>query len=125
MQSYYNFSVGGSIAVNCHGRGMQYGCIADTITNMKVMTSDGNIHICSSSENAELFSGIIGGYGLLGIILEATLQTVPNDKVELQVSIASSAESLAMLKDIAKDEHTIFFNGNIYPGRFHEIVEML
>ena len=123
MQSYYNFSVGGSIAVNCHGRGMHYGCIADTIISMRVMTVDGNIHTCSSSENMELFSGIIGGYGILGIILEATLQTVVNDKVELQVTVASSDESSAILTDIVKDsDNTVFFNGNIYPGRSHEII---
>ena len=38
MQSYANFSVGGSISVNCHGRGLQYGTIADTILKMKVLS---------------------------------------------------------------------------------------
>ena len=28
MQSYYNFTVGGSISVNCHGRGLLYGTLA-------------------------------------------------------------------------------------------------
>src|SRR6185437_13748088 len=43
MQSYYNFSVGGSISVNCHGRGMQYGSISDSIVGLYVLSSNGKM----------------------------------------------------------------------------------
>lgn len=41
MQSYYNFSVGGSISVNCHGRGMDFGAVSDTVVDLTVLTADG------------------------------------------------------------------------------------
>lgn len=40
MQSYFNFSVGGSLGVNCHGRGMKYGTISDSVQNITVITSE-------------------------------------------------------------------------------------
>ena len=33
MQSYSNFSVGGSISVNCHGRGINFGTVSDIFDN--------------------------------------------------------------------------------------------
>ena len=38
MQSYYNFSVGGSISVNCHSRNIKYGSISDTILSITPST---------------------------------------------------------------------------------------
>lgn len=31
MQSYHNFSLGGSISVNCHGRGLARGTTVDSV----------------------------------------------------------------------------------------------
>lgn len=112
MQSYYNFSVGGSISVNCHGRTMQYGTIGNSINEMLVMLSDGTILKCSRNTNSDLFQGIIGGYGLLGIILEVSLET---------------AENCMMKLDIKKDkqplfnDNTILYNGVIFTDKIDEI----
>lgn len=78
MQSTDIFTVGGSIAVNAHGMDHQVGAIGRTIRAMRLMLTDGSIRTLSSNENPELFRLVIGGYGLFGIILEATLEITEN-----------------------------------------------
>lgn len=79
MQSTDIFTVGGSIAVNAHGMDHQAGAVMGSLRSMRVMLADGRIVTASRQENPDLFRHIIGGYGLFGIVLDATLDVVPND----------------------------------------------
>ena len=54
------------------------------------MKSDGSVVRCSREENKELFSLVLGGYGLFGIILEADLRTVPNRAYKLDRKVLLS-----------------------------------
>ncbi len=78
MQSSDIFSVGGSISVNAHGMDHQAGSVAGSIRSMRVMLADGSILSCSRDENTDLFSHVVGGYGLFGVVLSAVLDVVPN-----------------------------------------------
>lgn len=78
MQSTDIFTVGGSISVNAHGMDHQVGAIGRTIRSLRFMLTDGAIQTLSLTENPELFRLVIGGYGLFGIILEATLEITTN-----------------------------------------------
>lgn len=80
MQSNDSFSVGGSLSVNCHGWQPNHPPIASTVDALRMMLADGRIVRASRTENAELFSLVLGGYGLFGIILDADLQVVPNER---------------------------------------------
>ena len=71
MQSSNIFSVGGSISVNAHGRDPRYGPLIETINQMKIMLFNGVVKTIGPNQNTDLFQAITGGYGLLGIILEA------------------------------------------------------
>lgn len=79
MQSTDIFSVGGSISVNAHGMDHQAGAVMASLRSIRLMLADGQVVTASRDENAELFRHVVGGYGLFGIILSATLDVVPND----------------------------------------------
>jgi len=79
MQSINIFTVGGTLSVNAHGVAHDPGQIAPTVRSMRVMLSSGEIVRASRTENAELFGAVLGGYGLIGVILDATLDIVPNE----------------------------------------------
>lgn len=79
MQSDNAFSVGGSLSVNCHGWQPNQPPIAATVESVRVLLADGRVLRCSRRQNSELFGLVLGGYGLLGIILDAELRTVPNE----------------------------------------------
>jgi len=67
------FTVGGSVAVNCHGRDPRYGPIVDTVRSLTIMLADGRIVTASRTEHAPLFAATVGGYGLTGVVLEVEL----------------------------------------------------
>ncbi|MCP2034490.1 FAD/FMN-containing dehydrogenase [Planomicrobium sp. HSC-17F08] len=78
-QSQNIFTVGGSLSVNAHGLDIRHGGLSDTVLSMRVLTADGEIRNLSPTENKELFYAVIGGYGLFGIILDATLQLTEDE----------------------------------------------
>jgi FAD/FMN-containing dehydrogenase len=80
MQSNDNFTVGGSISVNCHGWQHDRPPIVSTVKGFRMMQADGTTIRCSREEHAELFSLAIGGYGLFGVILDVDLDVVPNER---------------------------------------------
>lgn len=90
MQSNNDFSVGGSLSVNCHGWQHDQPPIASTVRSFRLMRADGNVVRCSRSENAELFSLALGGYGVFGIILDVELQVVPNERYQADVEVLAT-----------------------------------
>ncbi|MCZ6672840.1 MAG: FAD-binding oxidoreductase [Verrucomicrobia bacterium] len=79
MQSINIFTVGGTLSVNAHGIDHDPGQIGPTVRSMRVMLADGTIRRVSPTENRELFSAVLGGYGLTAVILDVELDIVKND----------------------------------------------
>ncbi len=80
-------TLGGSISANAHGRGLLMQPICDDIEDLTLIDTDGRIVFCNRTENAELFSLVIGGYGLFGIIYSATLRLAPRQRLKRLVDI--------------------------------------
>ena len=78
MQSNNSFTVGGSISVNCHGWQHNSAPIASTVESLRMVKPDGSVVKCNRQENAELFSLVLGGYGLFGVILDVDLRITDN-----------------------------------------------
>jgi FAD/FMN-containing dehydrogenase len=79
MQSNNDFSVGGSLSVNCHGWQNDSPPIASTVESFRLLTASGDVLRCSRHENRELFSLVLGGYGLFGVMLDVRLRVLPNE----------------------------------------------
>jgi FAD/FMN-containing dehydrogenase len=79
MQSINIFTVGGTLSVNAHGIAHNPGQVAPTVRSFRILLSNGEIKNCSLTENAELFHHALGGYGLMGIILDVDLDAVDNE----------------------------------------------
>ncbi|HTR41528.1 MAG TPA: FAD-binding oxidoreductase [Pseudomonadales bacterium] len=107
MQSNDDFSVGGSLSVNCHG--WQFGVppIASTVESFRLMLPTGKIVKCSRSENPELFSLVLGGYGLFGIILDADLHVVPNERYQIERISVSKSDYAKVLAEKTADTNGI------------------
>ena len=95
MQSDNSFSVGGSLSVNCHGWQYDRPPIASTVESFHLMKADGTVVRCSRTENKELFSLALGGYGLFGIILDADLHVVRNERLRLEQAIVPLDSAMA------------------------------
>ncbi len=103
MQSNNSFTVGGSVSVNCHG--WQYGRspIASTVRSFRLMRADGTIVSCSRVENNDLFTLVLGGYGLFGIILDVELLVVPNERLRLEQYVVPIDRARATFDQIIKE----------------------
>jgi FAD/FMN-containing dehydrogenase len=78
MQSNDGFSVGGSVSVNCHGWQPNRPPIASTVESIRVVRPDGAAVTCSRTEDGDLFSHVLGGYGLFGVVIELRLRVTEN-----------------------------------------------
>lgn len=125
MQSNNSFSVGGSLSANCHGWQFGKPPIASTVASFRIMLADGSVRRCSRTENAELFSLALGGYGLFGIILDAVLHTVPNERYRLEQKVVPLAQALgAFDASVAAhpDAQLVYARLGIVPERLFEDV---
>jgi len=68
-------TLGGAAAMNIHGKNnWKAGPIGDHILAFHILLPSGELKQCSRTENSELFYAAIGGFGMLGVITELTLQ---------------------------------------------------
>ncbi|MCA0424351.1 MAG: FAD-binding oxidoreductase [Proteobacteria bacterium] len=78
MQSNSDFGVGATFSVNAHGWPTPYGPFGSTVRSIRLMLADGTILTCSRNANAELFALAMGGYGLVGVILDLEVEMTDN-----------------------------------------------
>ncbi|TIM13241.1 MAG: FAD-binding oxidoreductase [Mesorhizobium sp.] len=68
-------TLGGAIANDVHGKNHHrrgtFGCHVESLT---LLRSDGQAHYCSATENERQFAATIGGMGLTGLILSASIR---------------------------------------------------
>jgi FAD/FMN-containing dehydrogenase len=82
-----SITVGGAMAgVAIESSSFRYGLVHETVTEMEVLTGDGEVVRCSrSNEHRDLFFGFPNTYGTLGYALKLTVRLVPAKKfVELR-----------------------------------------
>src|SRR5271155_3562459 len=79
MQSINIFTVGGTLSVNAHGIAHDPGQVAPTVRAFRILLANGEIKNCSPTENTGLFQHALGGYGLMGILLDVDLEVADNE----------------------------------------------
>lgn len=123
MQAFSSFSIGGSISVNGHGWQKNSPPISSSVLSFTLMDHNGEVLNCSRTENQELFSLVIGGYGLFGIILDVKLHVVENENYTFKMYKMKSNEYLSYFKKHAhnnKNVKLIFGRLNISNKEFLE-----
>jgi FAD/FMN-containing dehydrogenase len=116
MQTYANFSVGGSVSVNVHGRYIGHGPIISSVRALQLVLADGSAVQASRDDNPQLFYAAIGGYGGIGVISEVTLELEKNEKVERQTATMPISEYREYFaRNIRDNDKVVFHNGDIYP----------
>lgn len=122
MQTYANFTVGGSLSVNVHGRYMGLGPVILSVQNFRMVMADGRIEDASPTHNAELFYGAIGGYGGLGVIVEVELALADNVKVRRVHTKLAARDYVAHFKSkVRPSPDAIFHNADLYPPEYQRV----
>jgi FAD/FMN-containing dehydrogenase len=119
MQSYSNFTVGGSVSVNCHGRYVGLGPVGHSVRALQLVTADGSVLELSPTQRPELFAAAIGGYGALGVITEVELDVVPNVRIERRVrEVSLEAYADFFLQSVISDPSAALHNADLLPPSF-------
>lgn len=122
MQTYSNFTVGGSLSVNVHGRYIGLGPLVLSVRSIKLVLADGTEVEASPQQNAELFYGAIGGYGGIGVITEATLELADNVRVKRSDVTMPLTEYGDWFARVIRDSASVVFhNADIYPNEYEEV----
>ncbi|SDI16779.1 FAD/FMN-containing dehydrogenase [Pseudomonas flavescens] len=105
-------TVGGAIANDVHGKNHHVqGTFGRHVEALELVRSELGLLRCSPAENAELFNATVGGLGLTGIILTATLRLrrIASSKIRLQqVRFANLREYFAISRELdARHEYNV------------------
>lgn len=95
-------TLGGAIANDVHGKNHHrrgtFGC---HVEQFELLRSDGRTCTCSATTNAQLFAATIGGMGLTGIILSASLRLMRVPSLDIDETI-TPFDSLDRYFDLAE-----------------------
>ncbi len=122
MQSYANFTVGGALSVNAHGRYVGRGPIVSSVASIRLVLANGAVLDASPTVNSDLFYGAIGGYGSIGVIVEATLHLTDNTRVERQSVVMPLSQYRAyFMQHVRDNRNVVFHNADLYPNGFDTV----
>ena len=122
MQSYSNFTVGGSLSVNVHGRYVGLGPLVLSVRSIRIVLADGTLVNASPTENSEIFYGAIGGYGGIGVITEATLELADNVRVKRSdETLPMTAYRQFFFDHVRNAPDAVFHNGDLYPNAYNTV----
>ena len=120
IPGYPYISIGGAIASNVHGKSAgQHGTIRNVIKNILVFHKKHGWINTSNEENKKVFDLTIGGYGLTGTIVNATLQLVDFEGYNFKTSIKkinSLIESANYVKENEEKNNFIYSWNRIIPN---------
>jgi FAD/FMN-containing dehydrogenase len=96
-------TLGGAIANDVHGKNHHcrgsFGC---HVVSFDLLRSDGSVRRCSTDENPELFRATIGGFGLTGLIVSATVKMMHTKGIDVVENVRSFG-SLGEYLDLAEE----------------------
>jgi FAD/FMN-containing dehydrogenase len=118
MQSYNDFTVGGSLSVNVHARDLRFGNMLNSVLSLTIMLANGSLVIADKINNKDLFSAAIGGYGLIGIIVDATLQLIDNIPLERSIAIMHIDRFQSFFASVMQDQDAVFHSTLLWPKKY-------
>ncbi len=122
MQTYSNFTVGGSLSVNVHGRYIGLGPIILSVKQFRIVLADGSVVVATPTEHSDIFYSAIGGMGGIGVITDVTLELADNINVERSRAKMSTGEYWEYFKNnVRSNPDVLFHNGDMYPPDFEAI----
>ena len=116
MQSFSNFTVGGSVSVNCHGRYVGRGPIVNSVRGLQLVGADGSV--LELDPSSEVFRAVCGGYGGLGVVTEVELDLETNARLRRVVEDVDLETYPTRFHDLSQDHRVVLHNADLRPPDF-------
>nr|GMD92407.1 cytokinin dehydrogenase 7 [Ipomoea batatas] len=115
---YLDLTVGGTLSnAGVSGQAFRYGPQTSNVTELEVVTGNGDIAVCSETHNSELFYSVLGGLGQFGIITRARVMLQPApDMVRWIRVVYSSFEDFTQDAEslVTRDESFDYVEGFVF-----------
>ena len=82
VMAAFVLTLGGAVSTNIHGRGLLWRPFIQDIESITLVDAEAKVRNISRTQEPELFSLAVGGYGLFGVITEVELRLRPRLKLE-------------------------------------------
>jgi len=103
-------TVAGALAANVNGKdSWRVGNFADQVLSLRLMTADGSTMTVDRVTTPEVFRAVVGGMGLLGIVLEVTLQLRRIPSPYLEIARFTVADVKGLFHRLGRFEETADF----------------
>ena len=122
MQTYANFTVGGALSVNCHGRYIGLGAVILSVKSLDVILGNGELLYTSPAEKPEIFFACVGCYNAVAIIVNVELELTENVAVKRSHKKMQRNEYKNFFFDnVRENKDVVFHNGDIYPPFYKNV----
>lgn len=125
MQSSNIFTVGGAVSVNAHGLDFRLSPIRNTIVSFHLILANGKKIEVSPNKNIDLWRSVIGGYGLLGVISDVTLQLVPDTILKSKIEIVDIHDLNKILFTDIFPKNTSLFLGRLSVAKNEDFLKKM
>lgn len=98
-----DFSLGGALAANIHGRGLDMRPFVEDIEAFTLVTPDATVLRVDRAGAPETFALAVGGYGMFGVVTDVTLRLAPRRVLGRRVSLLRRAELHAAFEQARAD----------------------
>ncbi len=99
-------TVGGAIASDIHGKNHHVdGSFGRHVRRMSLLLADGRVVETSPDVDAELFWATVGGMGLTGVVLDATISLIPVETSRIAVETRRIGDLDTMLALMSEGDH--------------------
>ncbi len=103
MQSNNDFGLAATYSVNAHGWPVPFGPMGSTVRSLRMVLPSGDLVTCSASENADLFNLGMGGYGLIGVIVDMEIEMTRNTRLVPSFEVMPTTDYAARFKAAIQD----------------------
>ncbi len=117
MQSNHDFGVAATFSVGAHGWPVPYGPMGATVQSLRMVLPNGDLVTASRSENSDLFAMAMGGYGLVGLIVDLDVEMVPNQKLTPDFAVMAAEDFPEAFMEAVEDPNKPMAYGRLNVDR--------
>ncbi len=106
-----NATVGGCIAVDCHGKNWEAGSFCNYVIGFNILIDNGDIIWCDEDSNSDLYFATLGGIGMTGVIIDVKmyLKTIITSFVNVETIKIKNLEELFRIQEQTMVSHEYLF----------------
>ncbi len=104
-------TIGGAIASDIHGKNHHVdGSIGNHIKSLTILLADGTASVIGPQANPELFWATVGGMGLTGVVLDATIRLLPIETSRMLIDTSRIADLDTLMATMADGDDDVRYS---------------